>query len=412
MPASTFEEIRIGFITSEAGSLKTLGPHWTNACLLAVQQINATGGALPGRQVEVVVTDDETEPDIAYQLAQKLINQDHVVGIVGAPTSGASLEVAKVAGPSSVPQISGTSTSPLLNALDGDGNDIHPFFFRTVPGDHHQGWVLGSAARGQFNNGDLDLSCDSMALVYVDNAYGRPFAASIRDRFVALGGTIAVEVPYQDGRPTYTEQVEQLISSRPDCIAMVAYVESGGTIVREWYSTGGDPEVRWLGTDGIRDTGFANEAGEHALGVMGSAPASDPNRQELLAFRNAYRTTFNRDPGTLAESVYDATILLLLGIARAGSTDGDAIREALFDVSAYAEGEDSFGPGEILGAMEKIREGQSIDYEGAGGNVNFLPATGDVVADYEIWMWDGSSFRRQATVTVRMILDGIGMGGG
>lgn len=412
LSGETFEPIRIGLISSETGSLKKLGPHWTNACLLAAQEVNAAGGPLPGRQVQVLATDDGTDPAIAFTLAQKLVGQDHVAGIIGAPGSGASLEVAKVAGPAGVPQISGTSTSPLLNNTDAEGNDIHPYFFRTVPGDHHQGWVLGSAARGQFNNGSLALDCDTLALSYQDDAYGRPFAASIRGRFEELGGFVPADVPYEDGRPSYIPEVEQLVAADPDCVALVGYVEASGTIIREWYSAGGRADVRWMGVDGIRDPGLADEAGEHARGVMGTAPASDPNRRELVAFREAYQTTFDTEPVTFAESVYDATVLLLLGIAQAGTTQGDAVRRALLDVSSYADGEASYGPGELLEAIEQIRGGgASVDYEGAGGNVDLLPATGDVLADYEVWMWDGEGFVRLATVTVNTILEGIGGGG-
>ncbi len=409
LPSATFEPLKIGLITSESGSLKTLGPHWTNACLLAAQEVNAAGGVLPGRHVAVIVADDETDAAIAHERAVQLVQRDGVVGIIGAPGSGASLEVAKVAGPASVPQISGTSTSPLLNAIDDTGNDSHPYFFRTVPGDNLQGWVLGSAARGQFVDEGLDVNCNTMAIVYLNDAYGEPFAQSIAARFEEIGGAVVVNVPIEDGRPSYQAEVDRIAETSPECIAMVAYPASGGTIIREWYHSSGE-DVAWLGTDGVRGTGFVEEAGEYAVGVMGTAPASDPNRQELLAFNSLYETTFNDTPGTLAESVYDATVLLLLAIAQAGSTNGDEIRNALFDVSAYQDGEEPFGPGEMLRALEKIREGQNIDYDGAGGNVDLQPTTGDVIHDYELWIWDGTAFVRLVNVTVRTILEGMSEG--
>jgi ABC-type branched-subunit amino acid transport system substrate-binding protein len=410
LPGDALAPVTIGVISSESGSLETLGPHWTNAFLLAVQEVNAAGGVLPGRRVDVVVTDDETNPAVAGQIAHNLVERQGVVGIIGAPGSGASLEVAKVAGPARIPQISGTSTSPLLNAPDAQGNDMHPYFFRTVPGDHLQGWVLGSAARGMFDEGSFTLYCEKVALVHLNDAYGSPFADSIAKRIIELDGSVVTKVPIPEGRPSYQAEVDQLIGSGPDCIAMVLYPDSGGTIVREWHSSGGDPDVRWLGTDGVRGTGFVEAAGEHAVGVVGTAPASDPNRPELLAFNSLYEATFAMTPGTMAEAVYDATALLLLGIARAGTTNGDDVRNALFEVSAYEEAEESFGPGELLRAIEKIREGAPIDYDGAGGNVDLQPATGDVIQDYEIWTWDGTAFVRLVNVTVRTILEGMGEG--
>lgn len=393
----TLAPVKVGVVASLSGGLRDLGPGWMNAAALAVNEINAGGGVLPGRRVELVVADDETNPGAAERAARQLIEVDGVVGIVGGTGSSMALGIDKVAGPASVPQISGTSTSPALNADDGDGGDIHPYFFRTVPSDDLQGWVLATLAFGEISSETLDLSCRRLALMHLNDDYGGPLASTIRDRFIELGGEISIVVPIEDGLPTYQTEVQEVIDSSPDCIALVAYPESGGTIVREWHRQGGDDEAIWIGTEGIKGPGFADEAGDQAIGMIGTAAASDPDRGELEIFMSHYEATFEEAPVTLAEAVYDAMALLLLAISFADTTDGEALRDSLIDVANRSSGERTYGPGSLVDAMQRIADGNSVDYEGAVGSADVL-SNGDVVTDFEVWEYDGVDFLSVMTV--------------
>src|SRR5688500_14704821 len=88
LPEGTLEPIRIGVVTSLSGSLGSAGPGWLNAARLAEIEVNAAGGPLPGRRIEIVVRDDETETAddgaLARQLARELIEEEGVIAIVGA----------------------------------------------------------------------------------------------------------------------------------------------------------------------------------------------------------------------------------------------------------------------------------------------------------------------------------------
>lgn len=402
----TLAPVKVGVVASLSGGLRDLGPGWMNAAALAVNEINAGGGVLPGRRVELVVADDETNPDTAERAARQLIEVDGVVGIVGGTGSSMALGIDSVAGPASVPQISGTSTSPALNADDGEGGDVHPFFFRTVPSDDLQGWVLASLAYGEISSETLALECRRLALIHLDDDYGGPLANTIRDRFVALGGEISIVVPLEDGLPTYQDEVHEVIDAAPDCIALVSYPESGGTIVREWHRYGGSAEAVWIGTEGIRGPGFCDEAGDQAIGMIGTAAASDPYRGELEIFTNHYEATFEEEPVTLAEAVYDAMALLLLAIGFAGSTDGEDLQGALIDVANRSSGERTYGPGALVDAMQRIDDGNSVDYEGAVGSADLL-INGDVVTDFEVWEYDGVDFLSVMSVgSTEIHLDG------
>ena len=104
--------------------------------------------------------------------------------------------------------------------------------------------------------------------------------------------------------------------------------------------------------------------------------------------RDRFRAFYGEDPIPFSSNQYDAVALLALAIARAGSTDGVAIRDALLEVSGPPS--DTGGlvePGALAAGLADVRRGTDVDYQGASGNVNF-DALGNVVTAYEIWRYD------------------------
>jgi ABC-type branched-subunit amino acid transport system substrate-binding protein len=400
------EDVILGTITSLTGDLGSLGGDWRDACKLAVQEANAAGGPLQGRQIKLNVEDDATTPAGGSAAATKLVDAG-ALGVIGAPASGSTLEAVKITGPAKIPELSGTSTSPVLNALDG-GEDSHPYFFRTVPADDLQGFVLGGLTGGAYNReGGLDVTCTRLAVVHIDNDYGNPFGEAITARYEDLGGTVVHDVAYAEGQPDYNTEVEGVIAATPDCIAMVGYPESGALIVNAWYTLGGDAAVAWFGTEGIKDPDFMEAITTHAEGFLGTAPASDPTRAQLQDFNQSFEAAFSREPQVFSDAIYDASAVLVLAIAQAGSTDGEAVREALFTVARFDEGDDNVGPGEIAQAIGAIQSGQGVNYDGAVGAVEFLD-NGDVVGDYEIWRFSGDAFGTAASIRADDILEDMG----
>src|SRR5688500_6439387 len=114
--------VKVGVITSLSGGLSSLGPGWRNSALLAEQEVNAAGGVLPGRQLELVVVHDATDEATGREAAERLIRDEALVGILGAAASSVSLEVAGVAYEAGIPQVSCCSTSDELTQAQPPGD--------------------------------------------------------------------------------------------------------------------------------------------------------------------------------------------------------------------------------------------------------------------------------------------------
>lgn len=377
------EPIEIGVIVSLSGDLASVGPHLQQSAQLVERQVASAGGLLDARPVRFIVEDDRTSPEFAGEVARRLVDEEGVVAIIGSLASGASIAVQEVTGPAKVPQISCCSTSPDLTGVQPETDR---YFFRTVPSDLLQAVVIGRHA--------TTLECNALAILHLNDAYGGPFGDAIRSNFEGLGGRVVTKVPFAPGRPDYSEEVAMVASAAPDCIALVAFTESGGNILRDWNALPDPPPVTWIGTDGIRDSGVVTAAGDATFvdGVIGTAPIIAPATLQYNHYASDYETVYDSPVGIFGGNQYDAAALIVLAIERAGTTNGEAVRNALFEVSNpnSDESDPFFGPGDITEALQILREGSDIDYAGASGPVD-LDSHGNVVSDYEIWRYEASS---------------------
>tara|TARA_B100001750_G_scaffold100021_4_gene79194 strand:- start:1031 stop:2287 length:1257 start_codon:yes stop_codon:yes gene_type:complete len=376
------DPIRIGVVLSLSGELASVGDHLSSSAQLAAREINAAGGLLGGRPVELVVRDDRTSPDQAAVVTQQLLD-DGVVAIVGSLASSATERTQALTAEAQVPQVSCCSTSSRLTEVQGSGDER--FLFRTAPSDTVQARVLAMVAE--------EASCTRLAIMHVDDTYGQPFAAGIAQAIGETTVSLSEVVPFTSGRSSYSAEVNTVASANPDCVALVAFPDDGGAILRGWNELGSPPPVTWIGTDGVKDPGFPRAAGSDAYvdGVIGTAPIVEPDTPSANEFAAAYEITYGERPGIFGGNQYDAVILLALAIQAAGSTDGAAIRDALFRVANEDESTDTnIISGEMAEALALLAEGRDIDFDGASGPVNF-DENGDVTTDYEVWAYDTES---------------------
>lgn len=384
-PASDVEPIKIGVLSPLTGGLAGVGESLVDAALLVEQEVAAVGGLLGGRPVQFVIADTQTDEGKAREAAVRLVQDEGVVAVVGAAASSSSLAAQEVTGPAQVPQVSCCSTSSQLRDAQGQGQQR--YLFRTVPSDLLQVAVVGRVAAQQ--------RCTRLAVMHLNDAYGQPFGDAIADQapLIVPGLQTVAQVPFPDEKPSYVDEVRQVRDAGPDCIALVAFQASGGAILRDWFALADTPDVTWIGTDGVRDDKFVEAAGSPAAvdGVLGTAPITAPAAATYNSFSGNYRATFGKRPEIFNGNQYDAAMLLVLAIEHAGSTQGGAIRDGLFQVSTdNNDGGRFYGPGQIGEALAALRDGQPIDYLGASGPVD-LDAYGEVLADYEVWRYDAAS---------------------
>ena len=362
----------VGNLNAFTGSIAEFGPPLRNSVQLAAGHVNRAGG-VGGGSMLVISRDTAVNPVQGVDAARALVDVEGAVAIVGALSSGVTIASAQsVTIPKGVLLISGASTAPAITTLEDDD-----LLFRTTPSDAAQGAVLARLAN--------ELGYQTVGIMYINNAYGEGLAAQFEESFAEYGGQVTAKVPHEDTQPTFASELEKATEGNPDALAVMSYTGQSRVYVREALE-GGYADT-FLFVDGVKGSEWIDEidAWDELDGTLGTAPGSEGN-PALSIFETAYEETYGF-PVThpfMAEH-YDATVLIALAAAKAGSTtDSAAIRDALRFV-ANAPGE-VVGPGRdgIARALRLIAEGKDVNYEGAGGIVDF-DENGDVFGTIEIW---------------------------
>lgn len=364
------QDVKIGALMPLTGDLQAYGESSFNGVKLAVEEINAQGGVLGGRNLAIAVGDTQTQAQAGIDAAQKLVSVENVTGIVGALSSGVSGPVAtSVTSQTGVLQISSASTAPLLSEIaDND------FFFRTVPHDALQGVVLAQIAREQ--------GLEKVATLYVNNDYGDGLASSFKTAFEKAGGSVPASLAFEPGNASYRGELQRAAENDAEALLLIAYPENGVTILRQ--ALEGGFFSKFVFTDGMKAPEIIGAIGAQYLeGAFGTAPQAIADSPAAENFKAAYEKAFGElPPKPFIDSAYDATFLLALAIEKAGSTDRVAVRDALRAV-ANPPGEQIL-PGEWTKAREALAAGKDIDYVGAAGSQDF-DALGDVPGTYAFW---------------------------
>lgn len=367
VPREPGEPVKIGTILAYTGPLGAYGPPVRNGAELAASLLNAAGGVLEGRPVQPVHRDSGSAPQTAIEAARALVNVEGADAIMGPMASGVTLAVAEaVTVPGSVVLISPSATSPALTVLED--ND---FLFRTTAGDNDQGIVLAQLARESFN---------TASALYVNNPYGEGLANIFKERFEAGGGQVLELVPVEEEQTSYISELRRATEGDPEVLLAITYPASAQVYIRE--ALEGGFINTFLFVDGTKSQDLFDALNADQLdGQFGTAPGTDSMANEV--FKTLYEARFGELPSQpfIAEG-FDAFALLALAIEQAGEVDGPAIKDALRTV-ANPPGV-MVGPGDLARALELIRDGQDINYEGAAGNQD-INDSGDVFGSFEIW---------------------------
>ncbi|WP_137150710.1 ABC transporter substrate-binding protein [Devosia sp. FKR38] len=348
----------IGFIGGFTGPIESLTPPIFAGAELVVKQVNEQGGILGG-ELKLISADGACDATAAAAAADKLINTDNVTGVVGALCTGETIGAFNGSGLSgNVVFISPASSAPALTTLED--NDL---VYRTTPSDALQGVKMADLL--------LAKGVKDIAITYVNNDYGKGFAEALTAAYTAGGGTVAASVAHEEGKADYRAELGNLVASQN--LVILAYANaSGNTILRQAVESGNF--TTYVGGDGMVGddllSGIDAAAVEGLIATRAGAPSGG-----AVDIYNAFTSDGFVANATYAPQAYDAAFLLALAIEKNGSASRDGLSAALRDVSS-APGEKIL-PGEWTKAVELIKAGTDIDYEGAGGALDF-DAAGDV----------------------------------
>lgn len=313
------EPIKVGAGFGITGGMSSLDEPGANGAMLAAKEINEAGGVL-GRPLELIVRDSQTEPDVTAQIARQFIEEDQVVAAIGFNDSDSALAFGPVFQEAGLPYITAGATSPKLPDQIGD------FMFMACFGDNTQAAVAAEYAYENF--GDT-----AYLLLNEGSEFTRLLAGYFKARFEELGGTIVLEDVYALDTTDFTPQITKLraLSEQPAFYFVSALPQDIGPAARQLRDAGlTAPIVSGDGADTPLLVEVAQEASEDVYFATHALMNAELGTEKVQGFIEAYNAEYGRDPeNAFAALGYDAVYLLADAIERAGSTEPEAIRDAL-----------------------------------------------------------------------------------
>lgn len=295
---------------------------------LAVEQVNANGGILEGDQLAIEVIDNKSDTTEATSVARRIGEIQNLVGIIGPNSTTLGHAITPTVSEGEAPMIYTSTTGDGLT-LDDAGTAITNIF-RVCFENSYQGAIAGEYAMSK-----LDAP---KAVVIIDQAMD--YSQGLADAFVAkyeeLGGEVVSYEAYQSGDADFQALATTLASYDFDVIYLPGYYTETGLIVKQIREMGLTQPI--IGGDGYANETFVELAGSHNLNdlYITSHYYDQTDRPEAQEFIAAYEEKFGERPDSFAALGYDAIMLLVDAIERAGTTEAAAVNKALQETTDYA----------------------------------------------------------------------------
>ncbi|WP_234463857.1 ABC transporter substrate-binding protein [Paracoccus caeni] len=311
MTSAAFAEdpVKIGVLLTLSGPPAVLGEHARDGILLAEKALE---GKIGGRDVELVIVDDEGKPDIAAQKARELVEGQGADFVVGPIFSNI---MTAIAGP--VTSAGGILVSPNAGPSNFAGKDCNPDIFVVSYQNDQMPQVLAQHMNQQ-----------GIANVYLIAPNYQAGQDSLNGFKALYSGTVAGELYVPLGQLDFSGELAQIAASQPEAVYAFMPGGMGVNLVKQW-NQAGLSSIPLMSAFTVDETTLPAEQ-DAALGMLtGSNWAPDLDTPGNAEFVTAFKEAYGRVPSLYAMGGYDAMMLIDSAVTAAGTEDREALRTAL-----------------------------------------------------------------------------------
>ena len=304
--------VKIGHAAPLTGGIAHLGKDNENGARLAVEEVNKTGLEIGGKKIklELVGEDDAADPKTGTAVAQKLVDAK-VAAVVGHLNSGVSIPASKIYSDAGIVQISPSSTNPDYTKQGFKTT------YRVVATDAQQGPALANYAA-------KSLHAKSVAIVDDATAYGKGLADEFEKTAKAAGVNVVAREATNDKATDFKAILTKIKGKKPDVIMYGGMDATGGPFAKQAKELGISSKI--VGGDGVCTDKVAELAGDAVSNIICSEAGLALSKMETGAdFEKRYQARFNSPVQIYAPFTYDAVMVIVDAMKRAGSTEPAAI---------------------------------------------------------------------------------------
>ena len=335
IPAAAFgaDTIKIGFNIPLTGDQPKVGEMSKDAAEMLQAKVNGAGGLDVGGKkykLEFVYVDNEAKPESAVNAANKIIESEKALAMVGPQASSRAIPAAEIANNNKTVMVSAWSTNPKTT-------QDRPYVFRACFLDDFQGPVVAKFASGE-------LKAKKAGVLYdVASDYPKGLAEEFKKSFEAINGPSSVVAfeTFTTKDVDFKAQLTKIIQAKPDVLFVPQYYNEVPLIIKQARDLGYKGPV--LGSDSWGSAELMNLCGDDCKGQYfvthyAAAGAQGATKEFIDAFSAKYKET----PDDVAALTWDATGMVLAAIQKMGSLSDDlakdrtALRDAMSTMRDYA----------------------------------------------------------------------------
>jgi len=287
--------------------------------LEGVQMAAKENPTVLGKKIELFVVDNKSDKVESANAVKRLIEKEKVQAIIG--TYGSSLAMAggEVSEKAGIPQVGTSCTNPLVT-------QGKKYIFRVCFIDPYQG-----AGAATYAYKTLGLKTAAM-LVDVANDYSVGLSKYFNKSFTKLGGKVVSVLNYQSGDQDFTAQLTKIISEKPDVLFIPSYFAEGAIIMKQAKELGATFKI--MGGDAMDNPEITAIGGKAVEGFVHTTFPYDPSMKNMTPmakkFTEGWKAAYpDKEPNVNAALGYDAYMIILDAITRAGKADPESIAKAL-----------------------------------------------------------------------------------
>jgi branched-chain amino acid transport system substrate-binding protein len=333
--------IKLANVAELSGGGATVGTNWKNGIDLAIEEINAKGGVL-GRKLEVTHADSQSNPGVARAQVQKALDNEPYV-LLGPGYSGSVKVTAPLAAEAGIAQIMGGEAAELTQT----GNR---FVFRTSFGQQSS---MPKVAK-YIND---DLKAKSVAIVWVNNDFGKGGRDVITKEFAKYNIKVAADISTEAGQADFAADVSKIKSAAPDVVFIYVNEEESARILKELKRQG--VTVPLMGETTLVGQKVIELAGDAANGARGHVGLTTDAPVELIkAFRDKFVKKYNYVPDHNGLKGWLAIYMIKATTEKMGKVDSKGFADALHGFTIKVANE----PGMLMDAT--FDQNGDIDRQG------------------------------------------------
>jgi branched-chain amino acid transport system substrate-binding protein len=344
-PVFAQETIKVGAILAVTGPASFLGAPEAKTLEMLTEDINKKGG-VKGRKIQLIIKDSGASPEKAISFAKQLIEEDKVFAIIGPSTSGETMKIKNIAEEARTILISCAAAEVIVNP-------VAKYVFKTPQKDSDAVLKIFADMKKK--------GISKIGVLSSNTGFGQAGKEQIEKLAAEQGITLLVNEVYDKAASDLTAEVNKIKGANVQAIINWSIEPAQAIVIKNARQIG--LKVPIYQSHGFGNIKYVQAAGDAAEGVLFPAgrllvadvlPDSNKQKPVLIKYKKDYEAKFKEDVSTFGGHAYDALMILVNAIEKAG-TDKDKVRDAIENMKGFV------GTGGIFNFSPEDHNGLDID---------------------------------------------------